>query len=80
MPLPADLKTVKAGRDAQIRAVFKRRNDKFLLIIGPCSADNEDAVCEYVSRLARVQKKVEDQLILIPRIYTNKPRTTGKGY
>ncbi len=80
MPLPADLKKVKAGRDAQIRAVFERRSDKFLLIIGPCSADNEDAVCEYVTRLARVQKKVEDQLILIPRIYTNKPRTTGKGY
>lgn len=80
MPLPADLKKVKAERDAQIRAVFERRSDKFLLIIGPCSADNEDAVCEYVSRLARVQKKVEDQLILIPRIYTNKPRTTGKGY
>lgn len=80
MPLPADLKKVKAGRDAQIRAVFENRSDKFLLIIGPCSADNENAVCEYVSRLARVQKKVEDQLILIPRIYTNKPRTTGKGY
>lgn len=80
MPLPADLKKVKAERDAQIRAVFERRSDKFLLIIGPCSADNEDAVCEYVSRLAGVQKKVEDQLILIPRIYTNKPRTTGKGY
>ena len=80
MPLPADLKKVKAERDAEIRAVFERRSDKFLLVIGPCSADNENAVCEYVARLARVQDKVKDQLILIPRIYTNKPRTTGKGY
>ena len=80
MPLAADLKKVKARRDAEIRDVFERRSDKFLLIIGPCSADNADAVCEYVARLARVQDKVKDQLILIPRIYTNKPRTTGKGY
>jgi len=80
MPLPADLKKVKAERDAEIRAVLERRSDKFLLVIGPCSADNENAVCEYVARLARVQDKVKDQLILIPRIYTNKPRTTGKGY
>lgn len=80
MPLAADLKKVKAERDAEIRAVFERRSDKFLLIIGPCSADNENAVCEYVTRLASVQDKVKDQLILVPRIYTNKPRTTGKGY
>lgn len=80
MPLSADLKNVKAKRDAHIRDVFERRSDKFLLIIGPCSADNENAVCEYVTRLARVQEKVKDHLILIPRIYTNKPRTTGKGY
>ena len=80
MPLPADLKKVKAGRDREIRDVFERRSNKFVLIIGPCSADNADAVCEYVGRLARVQDKVKDQLILIPRIYTNKPRTTGKGY
>ena len=52
----------------------------FLVIIGPCSADNEDAVCDYVNRLAKVQEKVEDKLVLVPRIYTNKPRTTGEGY
>ena len=55
-------------------------SDKFLVIIGPCSADNEDAVCDYTNRLARVQEEVADRLILIPRIYTNKPRTTGEGY
>ena len=80
MPLPADLKKVKAEHDAEIRAVFEHRGGKFLLIIGPCSADNEDAVCEYVARLARVQDKVKEKIILVPRIYTNKPRTTGKGY
>ena len=80
MPLPPELSGIKAERDEEIRAVFERRGDKFLLIIGPCSADNEDAVCEYVARLARVQDKVKEKLILIPRIYTNKPRTTGKGY
>ena len=63
-----------------IRKVFTGESDKFLVIIGPCSADNEDAVLDYVHRLARVQEKVSDKLILIPRIYTNKPRTTGEGY
>ena len=55
-------------------------SDKFLVIIGPCSADHEDAVCDYISRLAKVQEKVADKLVLIPRVYTNKPRTTGEGY
>jgi 3-deoxy-7-phosphoheptulonate synthase len=63
-----------------IRKVFTGESDKFLVIIGPCSADNEDAVCDYIGRLAKVQDKVGDRLILIPRIYTNKPRTTGEGY
>ena len=63
-----------------IKDVFAGKSDKFLVIVGPCSADNEDAVCEYVNRLARVNEEVEDRLILIPRIYTNKPRTTGEGY
>ncbi len=79
-PLEDDLKQLKQERDAQIRQVFTGETDKFLVIIGPCSADNEDAVCEYVDRLARVNEKVSDKLILIPRIYTNKPRTTGAGY
>ena len=59
--------------------VFRGESDKFLVIVGPCSADNEDAVCEYAGRLARVSERVKDRLILIPRIYTNKPRTTGEG-
>lgn len=80
MPLSADLRQVKARRDALIRDIFEQRSDKFILIIGPCSADNEDALCEYVSRLARLQDKVKERLVLVPRIYTNKPRTTGKGY
>ena len=80
MPLSPELRRVKSERDEAIRAVFERRSGKFLLIVGPCSADNENAVCEYVGRLARVQDKVKDRLILVPRIYTNKPRTTGKGY
>lgn len=67
-------------RDRQIAEVIRGESDKFLVIIGPCSADNEDAVCDYINRLARVQEKVSDKLILIPRIYTNKPRTTGMGY
>ncbi len=79
-PLGEELKQLKEDRDAQIRRVFTGESEKFLVIIGPCSADNEDAVCEYVSRLAKVNEKVSDKLILIPRIYTNKPRTTGEGY
>lgn len=80
IPLSEDLEKVKRERDKEIIAVFKNESDKFIVIIGPCSADNEDAVCEYVSRLARLQEEVKDKLILIPRIYTNKPRTTGEGY
>ena len=79
-PVTMKAARVKEERDAMIRKVFTGESDKFLVIIGPCSADNEDAVCEYVSRLSRVQEKVADKLILIPRIYTNKPRTTGEGY
>ena len=79
-PLPEEHKKLKAVRDEQIRKVFTGESDKFLVIIGPCSADNEDSVCDYINRLAAVQEKVEDKLLLIPRIYTNKPRTTGEGY
>ena len=90
LPLPADLKAeyplsreitgVKARRDAEIRDIFTGRSDKFVVIVGPCSADNEDAVCDYVSRLASLNDRLSDRLMLIPRIYTNKPRTTGEGY
>ncbi|MBU3183480.1 3-deoxy-7-phosphoheptulonate synthase [Clostridium estertheticum] len=80
MPLPNNIKEIKKNRDAEIRKVFKNESDKFLLIVGPCSADNEDSVCEYIGKLAEVQEKVKDSIIIIPRIYTNKPRTTGEGY
>ncbi|MCR5801343.1 MAG: 3-deoxy-7-phosphoheptulonate synthase [Lachnospiraceae bacterium] len=79
-PVPENVKKIKADRDAAIRKVLTGETNKFLVIIGPCSADNEDAVCDYVNRLARVNEKVSDRVILIPRIYTNKPRTTGEGY
>ncbi len=79
-PVSAKIAAIKKERDARIREVFTGQSDKFLVIIGPCSADNEDAVCDYINRLSRVQEKVSDRLILIPRIYTNKPRTTGEGY
>lgn len=80
LPLPKDLHEIKAGRDEMIKAVFEGKSDKFILIIGPCSADYEDAVLEYVTKIAAVQKQVADKIIIIPRIYTNKPRTTGEGY
>jgi phospho-2-dehydro-3-deoxyheptonate aldolase len=70
----------KQTRDKMVRDVITGTSDKFLVIIGPCSADNEDSVCDYISRLSRVQEKVADRLVIIPRIYTNKPRTTGEGY
>lgn len=79
-PIPEEVKKVKAERDAAIADVFTGRSDKFLLIIGPCSADREDSVLDYVNRLAKVQDKVRDKILIIPRIYTNKPRTTGQGY
>ncbi len=71
---------VKKERDSLIRSIITGESDKFLVIIGPCSADNEDSVCDYISRLASVQEAVADRLVLVPRIYTNKPRTTGEGY
>ncbi len=79
-PLSPALQALKARRDEEIKAVFEGRSHKFLVIIGPCSADNPDAVLEYVHRLAKVNEQVQDKLILIPRVYTNKPRTTGEGY
>ncbi|MGA3084220.1 MAG: 3-deoxy-7-phosphoheptulonate synthase [Thermodesulfobacteriota bacterium] len=80
MPLSQDLARIKKNRDQEIKAVFTRESKKFLLIIGPCSAHDEDAVCDYIARLARVQAEIKDRIIIIPRIYTNKPRTDGMGY
>lgn len=79
-PLSKKIKEIKADRDREIRDIFSGKSDKFVVIIGPCSADNEDSVCEYVNRLAKLNEQVSDKLMLIPRIYTNKPRTTGEGY
>ncbi len=79
-PLGKELTALKKERDAMITDVFTGKSDKFLVVVGPCSADNEDSVVDYVSRLGKLNDKVKDRLILIPRIYTNKPRTTGDGY
>jgi 3-deoxy-7-phosphoheptulonate synthase len=80
MPVSLELATIKRKRDQEIRSVFTHESDKLALIIGPCSAHDEDAVCDYIGRLAKVQAEVKDRIVIIPRIYTNKPRTTGIGY
>ena len=79
-PLTERMVGVKAARDEAIREVFDGRSDKFVLIIGPCSADHREPVLEYISRLRRLEEQVSDKIIIVPRIYTNKPRTTGQGY
>lgn len=79
-PINADIQNIKTARDKEIRDIFTGKSKKFLAIIGPCSADNEDAVCDYLSRLRTVQEKIKEKVLIIPRIYTNKPRTTGEGY
>ena len=79
-PLSSEAIESKRKNDAEIKRVFTGDSNKFLLVIGPCSADREDAVLDYVSRLRTVQDKVREKIIIIPRIYTNKPRTTGDGY
>ena len=90
LPIPQEVKKefaltdrmvqIKAERDEKIKAVFEGSSDKFLLIIGPCSADHSEPVLEYISRLRKIEEQVSDKIIIIPRIYTNKPRTTGQGY
>jgi 3-deoxy-7-phosphoheptulonate synthase len=80
MPLSPELAEIKKKRDQDIKAAFTGENSKLVLIIGPCSAHDEEAVCDYIARLAKVQADVKDRIIIIPRIYTNKPRTTGIGY
>lgn len=80
IPLSQELKDMKSSRDEEIAKVFRGESNKFILIIGPCSAHDEEAVVQYVSRLATVQEQVQDKLVIIPRVYTNKPRTTGEGY
>lgn len=80
LPLPKHISSLRNKRVDEMRNVLANEDDRFILIIGPCSADNEDSVCEYIEKLAEVQEKVKDRLLIIPRIYTNKPRTTGEGY
>ncbi len=90
LPIPKDIKEqypltkeaveIKAKRDKEIRDIFEGKERKLILVIGPCSADNEDSVMDYISRLVPVQEKVKDKILIVPRIYTNKPRTTGDGY
>ena len=79
-PLTERMEKVKAERDEAIRAVFDGRSDKFILVIGPCSADHRDPVLAYIEKLRRLYERVSDKILIIPRIYTNKPRTTGQGY
>ena len=80
LPLPASLQKIKQARDKEIRAVFTGESNRFLVVVGPCSADNEDAILDYVHRLATLNEQLKDRLLIIPRVYTNKPRTTGEGY
>lgn len=80
VPFPRHLTGIKAKRDAELKDIISGKTDKFILIVGPCSASDEDAVCDYISRLAKINEEVKDKVFIIPRIYTNKPRTTGDGY
>ena len=80
LPLTDELKELKQKRDQEISDIITGKDDRVLAIIGPCSADNEDSVCEYISRLVKVQEQIKDKVLIVPRIYTNKPRTTGSGY
>ena len=79
-PLSKELTELKKSRDKMVNDIIASKDDRFLLIIGPCSADNEESVCDYVSRLTKIQDDVRDKIVIVPRIYTNKPRTNGTGY
>ncbi len=79
-PLPAEFAAIKAARDEEVKKIITGESDKFLVLIGPCSADHEDSVLDYTSRLVKLQEDTKDKLLIIPRVYTNKPRTTGEGY
>lgn len=79
-PLSTELIALKAQRDQMINDIITGKDNRFFLIIGPCSADNEDSVCDYVSRLTKIQDDVKEKIVIVPRIYTNKPRTNGTGY
>ncbi|MCJ7856889.1 3-deoxy-7-phosphoheptulonate synthase [Lachnospiraceae bacterium NSJ-143] len=80
IPMSEELKAIKAERDEELKNIFEGKDDRFLVIVGPCSASDEDAVLDYTYRLAKLNDKVKEKLFIVPRIYTNKPRTTGDGY
>ena len=79
-PISAKSREIKIQRDKEVADIICGRDDRFLLVIGPCSSDNEDAVLDYVHRLAKVQEKIKEKIYIVPRLYTNKPRTVGTGY
>ena len=79
-PLTGEMSRTVEKRTAELKSIFAGRDNRFILVIGPCSADHEDSVMEYVLRLGELAEKVKDKLFIVPRIYTNKPRTTGDGY
>lgn len=79
-PVTAEMKKLKESRDLEIKHILSGEENKFLLIIGPCSADCEESVLDYTKKLAKIQEEVKDKIFIVPRVYTNKPRTTGKGY
>ena len=80
MPMTDKMKAIKDRRDKELVDILTGKSDRMMLVIGPCSADREDAVLEYIGRLKKVKEKVEEKVLIVPRIYTNKPRTTGEGY
>ncbi len=80
VPFGNELKKIKQKRDGILRDIFTGKDSRLLLIIGPCSADNEDAVCDYASRLAKLNERTKDKIFIVPRVYTNKPRSRGEGY
>lgn len=79
-PVSAEVAKCKEEKDKELQDAISGRSDRFIVIIGPCSADNEEAVCDYISRLVPVQEAIREKVIVVPRVYTNKPRTTGEGY
>lgn len=80
VPVSAEIAKIKAERDKAVMDIIAGRDKRLLIIVGPCSADNETAVCDYVSRLAKLADEIKDKIFIVPRIYTNKPRTKGEGY
>ena len=79
-PIPRSLKSLKTARDREVKRILAGEDNRFLAIIGPCSADNEESILDYMYRLAKVAEKIKDKILVVPRVYTNKPRTTGSGY